>query len=188
MTCSTLTRIPRTLLLIALLAVAPHTLAARAAETHAGAAATGVMPLDLNTGKIDTTPLAQTDPLTNEAFDPQTPPQTVEGTLASVDPDGQFMVVQTKRHGDVKVGLPPDVYVSRKGDEASVSDMKHGDRVWVTVETAHGVRAIRIVFAPPANPLISWIGIPVLLFIAFVLWWTGRKHEREIEPAAPAKA
>src|SRR5690606_14001923 len=100
-----------TLLAAVIFAAAP---AARAAERPTGAADTGVMPLDLNTGKIDTTPLAQTDPLTNEAFDPQTPPQTVEGTLIAVDPEGHSATVHTKRYGDVKMGLPPDVYVSSK--------------------------------------------------------------------------
>jgi hypothetical protein len=186
MTHRTAIRALSALLLLATLTAAPL---AVAAEPPAGAAATGVMPLDLNTGKIDTTPLAQTDPLTNEAFDPQTPPQTVEGTIVSVDEAGQFAIVHTKRHGDVKMGLPPDVYVSSKhGEEASVSDMKAGDRVWATVETAHGVRAIRIAFAPPTSPLISWIGIPLLLLIALAIWITGRKYERQDDHAAPVKA
>jgi hypothetical protein len=162
--------------------------AGRAQAPAAGASATGVMPLDLTTGKTDATPLEATSPNSNEAFDPRTPPQTVEGTLVSVDPSGQFATIRTQRHGDVKIGLPPDAYVSRTGDEAGIGDMKPGDRVWATVETAHGVRAIRIVFAPPFNPLISWIGIPLLLLIAFGIWWTGRHREREDKRAAPAQA
>lgn len=178
----------RALILFAVLAVPVSAPRAQAPQTPSAAAATGLMPLDLNTGKIDTTPLAQTDPITLEAFDPQTPPQTVEGTLVAVNTEGQFATVHSKRHGDVKLGLPPDAYVSRNGDEASISDMKPGDRIWATVETAHGVRAIRIVFAPPANPLVSWIGIPVLLILAFILWWTGRGLDTEQQRPAAAKA
>jgi hypothetical protein len=153
-----------------------------------GAASTGVMPLDLTTGMTDITPLQVTDPVTNEAFDPQTPPQTVEGTLVSVDATGQSATVRTKRNGDVKMGLPPDVYLSRKGELANVGDMKPGDRIWATVETAHGVRAIRVVFAAPFNPLISWIGIPVLLLIALGIWWTGRSAAGRDERAQPVRA
>jgi hypothetical protein len=187
MTYRTISHAAGAFLLWAALAGVP---AAHAAPPAArpGAAATGVMPLDLTTGKTDTTPLQATDPVTNEAFDPQTPPQTVEGTLVAVDATGQSATVRTKRNGDVKIGLPPDVYLSRKGELANVGDMKPGDRIWATVETTHGVRAIRVVFAAPFNPLISWIGIPLLLLIALAIWWTGRRAAGDDERAQPVRA
>jgi hypothetical protein len=145
------------------------------------------MPTDLTTGKTDSTPLGQPGgahgaTLTQDPFRPETPPQTVEGTLLSVDPSGTEATIRTKRDGDIKVGLPSNVYCTRNGKDSSVGEIKPGDRVWATVVIEGGNRAIRIVSAPPTSPMLSIIGIPVLLLIALGIWWTGRGHTPPIEP------
>jgi hypothetical protein len=121
--------------------------------------------MDLKTGRVDSTPTVD-----NEPFSPQSPPQTVEGTLVSKD--AASVVIHTKRDGDVKVGVPPNIYLSRDGVDTagSLNAIKPGDRVYATVVTANGNRAIRLVSEGPDNPLVNYIGIPVLCIIALGIW------------------
>lgn len=129
-------------------------------------------PMDLTTGRTNAVPLTMDG---SEAFFPQSPPQTVEGVLLSVDRQGAFATVRTLRDGDVKIGLPPNLYISRDGQMSTLDAMKPGDRVYATVVTNDGVRAIRLVSEGPPNPLANIIGIPVLCIIALGIWrirWT----------------
>lgn len=122
-------------------------------------------PMDLHTGKIDTTLLGD-----NEQNSPNSPPQTVEGVLVSKD--ATSIVIHTRRDGDVKVGVPANVVLSRDGNTntGTLDAIQTGDRVYATVVTANGNRAIRIVSEGPDNPLISYVGIPVLGIIALGIW------------------
>lgn len=122
-------------------------------------------PMDLKTGKTSSTMVSE-----NEPNSPLSPPQTVEGVLVSKDADSA--VIRTKRDGDVKVGLPSNIPVSRDGRTSigTLDDVKPGDRVYATVVTANGNRAIRLVSEAPYNPLVNYVGIPVLGVIALGIW------------------
>lgn len=159
---------------------------ARAAADPSSAASQNTAPMDLTTGKIDSSPITLT-PYGPESFFPQSPPQTVEGTLESIDKAGQFAVVATKRDGLVKIGLPQEIYLSRDGrsEGATLDEIKPGDRVYATVVTANGNRAIRLVSEGPANPMMNYIGIPVLCLIALIIW---RIRCKSIAGAVPASA
>lgn len=137
-------------------------------------------PMDLTTGKTDSTEVGMGG---NEALQPQTPPQTVEGTLVSVDLAKSVAVVRTLRDGDVKMGLPVNTVVSHDGRDGTLQDLKPGDNIFATVVTPSGVRALRIVDDTPANPMISLIGIPVLCVIGAWIWW----YRRKTAPAPPAQ-
>ncbi|HEY3414804.1 MAG TPA: hypothetical protein VGM51_17330 [Armatimonadota bacterium] len=144
---------------------------ARAASDPAPAAPQNTAPMDLKTGKVDTSPITLTAN-GSESFFPQTPPQTVEGVLVSIDKAGQTAVVRTVRDGDVKIGLPEGIVLSRDGrtDGSTLDDIKPGDRIYATVVTENGVRAIRLVSEGPPNPMLNYVGIPVLCLAALVIW------------------
>jgi hypothetical protein len=142
---------------------------------------------DLRSGRVDTTPLMMRREY-DESGAPISPPQTVEGTVVSIDLQAHVLTVRTKRDGDVKVGVPVDLVPSRNGQDSTIDAIHPGDRVYATVETINGVRAIRLVSDPPVNPLINYVGIPLLLLIALVIWWTGRQRGDVVaERKAPAK-
>lgn len=144
--------------------------------------------MDLKSGRVDTTPLIARREM-DDSGAPMMPPQTVEGEMVSLDESGRVMTVRTARFGDVKMGVPPDLVPMRRGEDSTLDAIQTGDRVYATVETTYGVRAIRIVSEPPMNPLINYIGIPLLLLIALAIWWTGRgRGEVVAERKAPAKA
>lgn len=143
-----------------------------------GGAQTPEGPADLRSGQVDVTPLSDRRGTTDSGA-PLMPPQTVEGTLLALDESAREMTVRTEHFGDVKVGVPPDLVPMRRGEDSSLSAIREGDRVYATVETAYGVRAVRIVSEPPMNPLVNYIGIPALLLIALAIWWTGRKRNAE---------
>jgi hypothetical protein len=151
------------------------------ADTEPLSAVPAAAPMDLTSGRIDATPLGGGG---QEANLPQSPPQTVEGTLVSVDASGSFLTVRTLRVGDVKIGLPENMIISRNGVDSVVGDIKPGDRVYATVVTASGNRALRLVSESPANPLMNVVGIPVLALIALVIW----RIRVKTAPAQPAKA
>ncbi len=142
--------------------------------------------MELKGGRVDTTPLfarREIDP--NGA--PVMPPRTVEGTMVSLDQSNRAMTVETQRYGDVRIGLPPDLVPLRKGQESTLEAIRPGDRIYATVETAYGVRAVKLVSEPPMNPLINYVGIPLLLLAALAIWWTGRGRAEAPETKAPAK-
>lgn len=145
--------------------------------------------LDLKDGRVDTTPL-----MTRRARDdrgvPVMPPWTLEGEVVAVDTTAHVLTLRTERFGEVKIGLPPDLIPKRRGEDSTIEAIRPGDRVYATVETASGARAVFLVSQPPMNPLVNYIGIPALLLVALAIWWTGRGHERAREAgprAAPEK-
>lgn len=173
---------PVMLMLLASLPGAAQTTDAKPV-TEAG----GAQSMNLDTGRIDTRPLDSFE--MQGTPQPLTPPQTVEGTLKSLDSSGTFIVVDSEVQGEVKIGLPPNVQVLRDGEEAAFAALKPGDRIFATVVVSEGNRALRVVADPPTNPLINGIGIPLLLIIALAIWWTGRNRERVVaEPPKPARA
>ena len=160
---------------------------ARATSDPAPAAPQNTAPTDLTTGKIDSSPITLT-PNGPESFVPQSPPQTVEGTLVSIDKPGQYAVVKTLRDGEVKIGLPQGIILSRDGrtEGCTLDDIKPGDRVYATVVTANGIRAIRLVSEGPANPMVNYVGIPLLCLMALVIWRIRCAPLAGAAPRAPA--
>jgi hypothetical protein len=147
-------------------------------------AAMATAPMDLTTGKTDATALGMEG---SEAFFPQSPPQTVEGVLVSVDATGTVATVRTLRDGDVKIGVPPNIYVSRGGRESAIGDMKPGDRVYATVVCTNGVRAIRLVSEVPPNAMMNYVGIPVLCVLALGIWRVRSGPAKPTKGAATRK-
>jgi hypothetical protein len=144
--------------------------------------ASGVASLDLH-GKPDTTPLTPSEQGGEGTPFVNSPPQTVEGKVAAIDPAGTWIEVGT-RDGVVKIGLPPNATFVRNGRRNGVvGDIKVGDRFYATVVTRDGPRAIYVVTDPPDNPLVSWVGVPVLLLVAAWIWHTGRPKPSQAPPA-----
>lgn len=160
---------------------------ARATPDRVSAVPQNSAPMDLKTGKIDLTPVSPNENQMGSAF-PQSPPQTVEGTLVSMDKAGQSAIVKTLRDGEVKIGLPEGIILSRNGrtEGCALDDIKPGDRVYATVVTANGNRALRLVSEGPANPMMNYIGIPILCLIALVIWRIRCKPLAGAAPVAPA--
>lgn len=146
--------------------------------------AASVASLDLH-GRPDTTLLSPSEQGGEGTPFVNSPPQTVEGKVAAIDEAGTWIEVGT-RDGVVRIGLPPNVTFVRDGKRnGALSDIKVGDRFYATVVTKDGPRAIYVVTDPPDNPLVSWVGVPVLLAIAAWIWHTGRPGTPEASPAKP---
>jgi hypothetical protein len=124
-------------------------------------------------------------PVIAEGARPRTPPLTVEGEFHSYDAQERVLHVDSKSFGLVRIGVPPDLPVMRNREYVSPGEIREGDRIFATITTVNGNRALHVVANTPMNPLINWIGIPILLLIAAALWWTGRRRgtlEREDIP------
>lgn len=160
--------------------MAPPGGSARAQAPADTAAAT----LDIGSGKVDATPLSERREISASGA-PVMPTRTVEGVMVSRDEAEHAMTVRTRRDGDVKIGLPPDLVPLRQGEPSTLDAIRIGDEVYATVETAYGVRAIRLVSKPPTSPLVNYVGIPVLLLIALAIWWTGRGRAESAEKERP---
>ena len=144
--------------------------------------AAGMQNLALDTGKTSASPLdfmeSQPTPM------PQTPPQTVEGVLASYDPGAAVIEVRTKAGPVVRVGLPANAPVIGGADTTDRSVLTPGKSVFVTVVNGGGVRALRVVAQSPTNPIVNYIGIPVLLVVALLI----RRYDRRAAAAVQAAA
>jgi hypothetical protein len=60
-------------------------------------------------------------------------PQTVQGTVSSVDSDGGQVVIKTA-DGEQPLKVSPSTKISKGGKEIKLADIKAGDKVTVVVE------------------------------------------------------
>jgi hypothetical protein len=60
-------------------------------------------------------------------------PQTVQGTVSSVDSDGGQFVIKTAE-GEQTLKVSPSTKISKGGTEIKLADLKAGDKVTVVVE------------------------------------------------------